>query len=54
MAFNLKEVFVMISEFDGQLSLNTEVGWLPVEVKVKFIQCSRIKKDESRGNEMSR
>ena len=31
-AFNLKEAFVLISGFDGQLSSSTQVGWLSVTV----------------------
>ena len=32
LAFNLKESFVMISGFDGQLSSSTQVGWLSMSV----------------------
>ena len=32
LAFNLKDSFVMISGFDGQLSSSTQVGWLTMTV----------------------
>jgi len=32
LAFNLKDSFVMISGFDGQLSSSTQVGWLSMAV----------------------
>jgi hypothetical protein len=32
LAFNLKDSFVMISGFDGQLSSSTQVGWLSMTV----------------------